>query len=87
MEVAEVSPQSVTFRSLSDTSKVAHWLGWEEAVVNWRQIDERHAEITWALHYRRNLDPAWYFEPWERYGTERAAEYLIDNVAAPGDKQ
>ncbi|MFI5118359.1 MAG: hypothetical protein ACHP8B_16855 [Terriglobales bacterium] len=86
MEVAGVAPQSVTFRALSDTSKVAHWLRWEEAVVSWRQIDERHAEITWTLRYRRNLDPAWYFEPWERYGTGLAAEYLIDNVAAPADK-
>ncbi len=86
MEVAKVSSQSVTFRAISDTSKVAHWLQWEEAVVNWRQIDESHTEVSWTLRYRRNLDPAWYFEPWERYGTGLAADYLIDNVVAPAEK-
>jgi len=86
MEVAEVSTQSVTFRALSDTSKVAHWLRWEEAVVSWRQIDDGHTEVSWTLRYQRNLDPAWYFEPWERYGTGLAADYLIDNVVAPEEK-
>jgi hypothetical protein len=35
------------------------------------------------LHYRRNLDPAWYFGPWERYGVGLAGKYLIDNLATP----
>ena len=86
MEVAEVSSESVTFRALSDTSKVAHWLRWEEAVVSWRPLDATHTEVTWTLRYRRNLDPAWYFEPWERYATGLAADYLIDNVVTPAEK-
>jgi hypothetical protein len=86
MEVVEVAPQKVTFRAVSDESKVAHWLRWEDAVVSWRRIDETHTEVTWTLRYRRNLDPAWYFEPWERYGTGLAAEYLIDNVVMPAEK-
>ena len=27
------------------------------------------------------LDPAWYFAPWERYAVRLAAEVLIENVA------
>ena len=87
MEVAEVSSESVTFRALSDTSKVAHWLRWEEAVVSWRPLDATHTEVTWTLRYRRNLDPAWSFEPWERYATGLAADYLIDNVVTPAEKR
>ncbi len=86
MEIVEVAPQKVTFRAVSDESKIAHWLRWEDAVVRWRQIDERHTEISWTLRYRRNLDPSWYFEPWERYGTGLAADYLIDNVAISAEK-
>jgi hypothetical protein len=86
MEVVEVAPQKVTFHAVSDESKVAHWLRWEDAVVSWRGVDETHTEVTWTLRYRRNLDPAWYFEPWERYGTGLAAEYLIENVMMPAKK-
>ena len=86
MEIVEIAPQKVTFRAVSDESKVAHWLRWEDAVVSWRQIDDRHTEVSWTLRYRRNLDPAWYFEPWERYGTGLVANYLIDNVVVPAEK-
>jgi len=86
MEIVEVAPQKVTFRAVSDKSKIAHWVRWEEAVVSWRPIDGRHTEISWTLRYRRNLDPAWYFEPWERYGTGLAADYLIQNLGTPAEK-
>ena len=84
MEIVEASPQQVTFRAVSDKSKIAHWLRWEDAVVRWRQIDENHAEVSWTLRYRRNVDPAWYFEPWERYATGLAADYLLDNMVIGG---
>ena len=86
MEIVEVAPQKVAFRAVSDESKIAHWLRWEDAVVSWRPVDAQHTEISWTLRYRRNLDPAWYFEPWERYGTGLAADYLIDNVVVRAEK-
>ena len=39
--------------------------------------------MRWTLRYRRLLDPAWYFGPWERYAVRLAAGYLIDTVATP----
>ncbi len=83
MEIANVSPASVTFRALSDKSKIAHWLAWEETTVAWRPVDAQHTEITWELRYRRGLDPLWYFEPWERYAVGLAGDYLIANAATP----
>lgn len=83
MEITGVSPERVAFRTVSDHSKVAHWLHWEDAVVSWHPVDERHTEVSWSLRYRRGLDPAWYFGPWERYGVGLAANYLIENVATP----
>ena len=80
MEVVETAPERIMFRAVTDKSKIAHWLRWEDAVVRWRQIDEKHVEVEWTLHYQRNVDPAWYFEPWERYATRLATEYLMDNV-------
>jgi hypothetical protein len=83
MQIAEVGADHVIFRAVSDHSKVAHWLDWEDAVITWRPADDHHTEVFWTLHYRRNLDPAWYFAPWERYGVGLAGKYLIDNLATP----
>jgi hypothetical protein len=84
MQITEVDANHIVFRAVSDHSKVAHWLDWEDAVVTWRSADDQHTEVFWTLHYRRNLDPAWYFGPWERYGVGLAGKYLIDNLATPG---
>jgi hypothetical protein len=51
--------------------------------VTWEPIGRDATRVTWTLRYRRDLDPAWYFGPWERYATRLAAGYLIDAVATP----
>ena len=84
MQITEVDANHIVFRAVSDHSKVAHWLDWEDAVVTWRPANDQHTEVFWTLHYRRNLDPAWFFGPWERYGVGLAGKYLIDNLATPG---
>jgi hypothetical protein len=83
LQVTSTGPGGVKFRALSDHSKVAHWLDWEEAVVTWQRVDAQHTAVTWTLRYRRNVDPAWYFAPWERYAVGLADGYLIDNLATP----
>ena len=71
------------FRAIEDQSKIAHWLDWEEAEVSWARLDESHTKVCWTLRYKRLLDPAWYFGPWERYAVRLTAGYLIDNLATP----
>jgi hypothetical protein len=83
MRVEQETVQGVTFRAISDQSKIAHWLRWEEAEVSWRAVAAWQTEVTWTLRYRRGLDPAWYFIPWERYAVSLAGDYLIENVATP----
>jgi hypothetical protein len=83
LTVVESSPGRVVFRATSDHSKIAHWLAWRSAVVEWKAIDARRTQVRWTLSYRRDLDPVWYFGPWERYAVARAAEYLIRTNAGP----
>ncbi|HYC90468.1 MAG TPA: SRPBCC family protein [Thermoanaerobaculia bacterium] len=83
LRVAERGPSSVTFEAVSDTSHIAHWLTWRSSHVTWRPLDARRTEVTWSIVYDRELDPAWYFGPWERYATRLAAGVLIDNLATP----
>lgn len=83
MRVGEADDQHVVFDAVSDTSHVAHWLKWEEARVDLSEVGPGQTRVRWTLRYRRDLDPAWYFGPWERYAARLAAGYLIDNLATP----
>ena len=77
----------VRFETVSDSSKVAHWLEWKSSEVDWTTLDAQHTRVNWTLHFERRLDPAWYFRPWERYATHLAAEYLIRTNAMPAQQK
>jgi hypothetical protein len=83
LQLVESRPGFVHWRALSDDSHMTHFLRWRETTVRWHEIDDHRTEVTWSLRYRRGLDPAWYFGPWERYAARLAARYLIDAVATP----
>ena len=83
LDVIETRSQFVRWRATSDDSHMTHYLTWQESSVAWKAVGPRATEVTWTLHYRRGLDPAWYFGPWERYAARLAARYLIDAVATP----
>jgi hypothetical protein len=51
--------------------------------VEWRDIDPTHTAVTWRVRFERQLDPAWYFMPWERAAVHEAAKYLIEANATP----
>ena len=85
MVVEESGPGFVRFRAASDRSKIAHWLDWKSAEVRWTALDATHTSVTWKLTFQRQLDPAWYFRPWERYAVSLAADYLIASNAVPSN--
>ncbi len=83
LELAESRPGVVRWQAIADTSHMTHFLRWQEATVHWEAAGPGMTRVTWTLRYRRGLDPAWYFGPWERYAVGLAADYLIDSVATP----
>jgi hypothetical protein len=76
-------PGFISWKATSDDSHMRHFLTWESSRVEWTAIDAQTTRVTWTLTYRRDLDPAWYFGPMERYAVHLAAGYLIDAVATP----
>ncbi len=83
LEVEERGTGWVRFKVVGDTTHFPHWLQWEGCDVRWASVDARHTRVMWTAHYRRLLDPAWYFGPLEQYAMQLASGYLIDNVATP----
>ncbi len=76
-------PGYVRSEAVDDSSKLAHWMHWESSEVWWQPVDAAHTRVIWRIHYRRGLDPAWYFAPWERAAVRAAATYMIEAQATP----
>jgi hypothetical protein len=83
LDIDEQGPGFISWRALSDDSHMRHFLTWQSARVDWQAVDATHTRVTWTIRYSRDLDPAWYFGPMERYAVHLAAGYLIDAVATP----
>ena len=78
MRVTESHPGYARFETVSDQSKLTQWVQWTSSEVEWKALDEGHTTVTWRIDFMRQLDPAWYFTPWERAAVKEAAAYLID---------
>ena len=81
--VAETRPNYVRMETVSDSTKLTQWVRWQSSEVEWRKIDAQHTAVTWRVHFARQLDPAWYFVPWERFTVRQAARYMIEANATP----
>ena len=83
MRVSESRPGFARFDAVSDTTKLGKWLHWDNSQVTWRAVDKDHTAVTWQIQFDRELDPAWYFGPWERLAVHDAAGFLIEANATP----
>jgi hypothetical protein len=83
MRVAALGPGYIRFATVSDSSKLTQWIGWDNSEVEWRPLDANHTQVTWRVQFERKLDPAWYFAPLERVAVHQAAKYLIAANATP----
>jgi hypothetical protein len=76
-----------TFQPVSDDTMIAHWLKWRGVSIAWSPIDRDHTRLQWTMEYRRQLDPAWYFGPVERYAVRLAADSFAREVAASAERR
>jgi hypothetical protein len=83
LDLVHAESRRLSWRAAADDSHMTHFLQWRHATVEWAPAGAGATRVTWTLSYRRGLDPAWYFGPWERYAVRLAAGYLIDAVATP----
>jgi hypothetical protein len=83
MRVVESSPDVIRFAAVSDDSYLTHWLSWNSATVRFAATPSGATRVQWTLRYARRLDPAWYFDPLEKYGVTLAAKYLLATVTTP----
>ncbi|RXH54804.1 hypothetical protein [Granulicella sibirica] len=83
LRVTQSRPGYARFDTVSDSTKLTQWVRWTSSEVEWRPLDPTHTTVTWRIHFDRQLDPAWYFTPWQRIAARQAAAYLIQANATP----
>ena len=83
VRVAESRPGYLRTEQVSDSSKLTQWIVWRNSEVTWKSMDTTHTVVTWRVSFERQLDPAWYFIPWERLAVREVAGYMIEANATP----
>lgn len=83
LRVAYANDSEVLFLATDDTSKLTQWVRWQSSSVHWQPVDATHTRVTWQTTFQRQLDPWWYFAPWERYAVRKSTEYLLAANATP----
>ncbi|MEO1857790.1 MAG: hypothetical protein ABGY95_10585 [Rubritalea sp.] len=80
VQVTESTAERITLSCVSDQSHIAHWLSWKDITWNLDPTANDRTIVTMTINYNRDLDPAWYFKPIERYGVRKAGEYFCDQL-------
>ncbi len=80
VEIFESSEQHLKLFTVQDQTPLGNWLRWDEIHWDWHTDTTGQTKITLTLHYQRQLDPAWYFKPLQRYAVRKAGDYLIDQI-------
>ncbi len=83
-QVSSKNKNMVRFRAISDHSEIARWLEWDTTEIRWAPNEDGDTKVMIVVSYKRNLDPAWYFGPLERYMVKLAAGHLLDTMASSG---
>lgn len=78
--VREEGPGRLRYVVEEDQTKISEWLTWHDGRWNLEETGEGTVRATLTVRFRRELDPAWYFGPLERYGVRKAAGYFADEL-------
>ncbi len=82
LKLASVQPLHISTEVVKDTSYFAHYLTIHGTDITLNPLSESKTEIILTIHYRRELDPAWYFGPLQKIAIKQSGDYLIKHVIA-----
>jgi len=78
--IEKVSENKIKTRVLSDDTYFSTYLHGSGTEIELWPNELGGTDITLTINYRRNLDPAWYFHPLQKYGVTKMGEFLIQEI-------
>lgn len=77
LEIAEVGDDYIKTKILNDTSYLSNYIDFKGTHIELFEISNAKTKVRLNVMFDRKLDPSWYFEPLERYGVKKMAEFLV----------
>ena len=78
--IEHVGENKIKTRVLSDSTYFSTYLSGSGTEIELIPNAAGGTDISLRLNYRRNLDPAWYFHPLQKYGVTKMGELLIKEI-------
>ena len=79
LEVTEIGDSSITWSFVATTTSLGDWMTLHSATASWVETPDG-LELTVEIDFERQLAPAFYFDPLQRWGVGEFAEVLIDMI-------
>lgn len=80
LEIIEVSPRKIRTRVVHDSTYFSSYLTQIGTEITLAPLSSNKTEITLRIDYTRELDPAWYFHPMQKYAMTQMAGFFIEQV-------
>lgn len=80
IKIAEVSDEAVKTQVLEDSSYMSNYMTLHGTDITFKTLDNGDTKVSLTVSFTRKLDPYWYFEPLEKYGVGKTAEYVMQHV-------
>jgi len=79
-EVAEHRDNFIRFKPVSDNSYLNSYLTWKESSVFLKTVSAEQTQVTWRIRFQRDIDPAWYVQPLQRYAVSIVAQQMVESL-------
>lgn len=83
VEIIASTPNSLTLVPVQDETEMGKWITWQKIIWQWRENPLGTTKVELTFEFRRNLDPAIYFGPIQRFGVREAGNYFLDSIVQP----
>lgn len=79
-EVTENRDNFLRFQPISDKSYLSSYLTWKDSSVSLQAVSAKQTKVTWRISFQRDIDPAWYAQPLQRYAVSLVAKQMVESL-------
>lgn len=84
LRLDEVSEERIAVRVLDDSSYLSTYLGLQRTRFDLLPLPGGGTRVRLTLWFERHLDPAWYFQPMQRYAVTAMGEHILQQYLGEG---
>ena len=83
IELTDVTRERIRTAVIRNDAYFSHYMTVKGTEIALTPLPDGRTEVALSIHYRRDLDPAWYFGPLQKLAMRQSADYLIAQIIAP----